>query len=77
MGGILLDAKAERRGPLEPPTPTPLHLKAAIISLTMTQFTVSMRLPSRLVSISAVLLLRAIYLMGRVTQELVSEGLKR
>lgn len=62
MGGILLDAKTERRRPLDPPIPTPtaLHLKAAIISLTMTQFTVSMRLPSHLVSISAALLLRAI-----------------
>lgn len=79
MGGILLDAKTDRHGPHDPPhlpPPSPdLHLKAAIISLTMTQFTVSVRLPSHLVSIRVAAV--DVYLIGRGNQDLTSGGRKR
>lgn len=74
MGGILLDAKTDRHGPQDPPSPD-LHLKAAIISLTMTQFTVSVRLPSHLVSIRVAAV--DVYLIGSGNQDLTSDGLKR
>lgn len=79
MGGILLDAKTDRHGPQDTPRPRPPRLafyafkKAAIISLTMTQFTAS-AIPFGFHQSRAAV---DGDLIGRVNQEVTSGGLKR